>query len=243
MDLPEFPSMILPWLDLSHAVAIRQVSRKWWKALPTSNEAFWDNIFAATYGPAADLFVYRALNLRGWALVKHVHRDIEKDDWHFATLQPSNIVCLVELFWVYPSTNGGFFDRLLASFLVDDDFQMGGVTTTRNLPESIKFPNYHDLFTHMQVRVTLFRSDTQRRLSCRLARTQYGSVHPGPGDRQEHGYQAIVRGRNKKHIKIFNLMFFDPHEDDENQMKLRRVKFLTSKMKTLVVPAELMMGL
>jgi len=203
MDDPTVRLLIVQWLDLSDALAIRSVSLDWWQeaALSIEDDAAWESLVEATHGAAVAKVVRMIFpTLRGWQLVKRVHREGRRDDRQVSALKLEDIACMVELSWKNIPRK-----IHLASFVVEKlwtDRAGHHHTQTTGLP-SVYFPESFDprhtefeIAQNLEVRVTLFRRDTQQRFSLILE-------HSGSGfDGTESIFQECILRRPEYTIQM-----------------------------------------
>jgi len=208
MDHPTVRTWIVPWLDISDALAIRAVSREWWRepALSLADDRVWERLVDATHGPAVAGALRAAFPaLRGWRLVRRIHREGGRDDREVSALALDDVTCMIEFSWRGDDDEGrgaraeggddGRRPRAkrrkmhLASFMVEklweDARDWHHHTQLTGLP-SISVPNpdrfntgqsaYDQVARKLEIRATFFRRDTQQR--CSLILEHFGGGFP-----------------------------------------------------------------
>ena len=172
------------WIDLSDAFALRCVSKNWREALNKADDDIWEKLIDNTHGREIANSLRRSSSSRkGYELARHIYSDNENDA-QTSALQRDDIACLIE----FSSLDSGR-KILMASFFASRlDWDVGrggfGLNSSSERP-TISIPNLfwpgldfsehqvpdimnESLTESIEVRATLFRRDTQQRLTVPL---------------------------------------------------------------------------
>ena len=180
MDIATIRTLCTKWLTLSDAMALRCVSRDWRETLHEKDDTLWDNLVDITHGEETATALRHNLALRGWQLVQKIHREEEQDNnATLSSLKPEDVTCLIEISYRTTSNESGRRQRKinLTSFLVENVFspryEQRIIKPSKPLI-TVPNPFYNktdaerktmvDRFmrTHLEIRATFLRSDTQQ---------------------------------------------------------------------------------